>query len=168
MTKKQADRPNLTRSGRPHSGSDHSAPHPVSRLAPAFDIVDLAAEIAQADAAIGQRVSSKLQVIADQVRYLQAQARTILEAARQDSLLHQARCAFRRQPGKTYHLYRRTDGTQEFSMLSPADWGGSPPHRFLGSYRLENDMSWTAAEKVVEKDQSKAIVERLLEARPED
>ncbi|OOZ41039.1 hypothetical protein BOW53_05855 [Solemya pervernicosa gill symbiont] len=30
-------------------------------------------------------------------------------------------------------------------MLSPQEWG-EPPHAYLGSYRLENDMSWTAVE----------------------
>lgn len=105
-----------TKPDSPHSGPDQSVPYPVSRPAPAFDSVDLAAETAQADVVIGQRVSSQLQVIADQVKPLQARAKKILEQARQDARLHQARCAFRRLPGKVYHLYRRADGVLEFSM----------------------------------------------------
>lgn len=166
MTDSDDKRVSNPRPGTPHSGADRSAPYPVSRLAPAFELVDLAAEIARADARVGERVSAKLQVIADQVRHLQAEARAILEQARDDSRLHNARCAFRRQPGKTYHLYQRPDGALEFSMLSPADWGGSPPHPFLGSYRLENDMSWTPVEKIDQHDQSREIVNRLLKVSP--
>ena len=167
MSQEQDKKMDDATTGSTHSGPKHSAPYPVSRLAPAFDLVDLAAEIARADAAIGQRVSSKLQVIADQVKSLQAQARAILEQAEQDTRLHQARCAFQRKPGKVYHLYRRADGGQEFSMLAPSDWGGTPPHEFLGSYRLEHDMSWTSADEIGGRAPSSVVLERLLEIPPE-
>ena len=35
------------------------------------------------------------------------------------------------------------NGERYFSMLSPEDWRGAPPHRFEGSYALEADMRWT-------------------------
>lgn len=31
-------------------------------------------------------------------------------------------------------------------MPSPQDWNGRPPQAFVGSYRLENDMSGTPAD----------------------
>ncbi len=147
-----------------HQGADHSAPYPVSRLAPSFGLVDLAREIDQADQMVSNRLGAQLQVIADQVKALQAQARDILEQAREDQRLHHARCAFRRIPGHIYHLYEEADGSLAFSMLSPSDWGGKPPKPFRGSYRLENDMSWTPAERVDEHDDSRALVTRLLAA----
>lgn len=128
-----------------HRGSDNAAPYPVSRLAPAFEPFDLASEIAAADITIDTCVSAKLEVIAKQIRNLQAQAREVVEQAREDQRLHRARCAFRRLPGKVYHLYERTDGTLEFSMLSPADWRHRPPYRFVGSYRLGANIHWTPA-----------------------
>jgi hypothetical protein len=42
-----------------------------------------------------------------------------------------------------YHLYRDGNGSLYFSMLSPEEWGGNPPHGFEGSYRVEVDMSFT-------------------------
>lgn len=145
-----------------HQGADHSAPYPVSRLAPSFGLVDLAREIEQADQRVSSRLGSQLQVIADQVKALQAQAREILEQARNDQRLHHARCAFRRIPGHTYHLYEEADGTLAFSMLAPDDWGGKPPKPYIGSYRLENDMSWTPAGQLNEHDDSRKLVQRLL------
>lgn len=61
-----------------------------------------------------------------------------------------------------YHLYRRSDGGEYFSMLSPREWRGQPPHEFIGSYRLENDMSWTPAEEADKPDETAAVVDRLL------
>lgn len=145
-----------------HRGGDHSSPYPVSRLAPAFGLVDLAREIEQADQMVATRLGSQLQVIAEQVKALQAQARAILEQARADQRLHHARCAFRRIPGKTYHLYEEPDGSLAFSMLSPDDWGGQPPKPFVGSYRLENDMSWTPAEAIAPQTDNRHVVARLL------
>jgi hypothetical protein len=126
------------------SGPARTSPYPVSRLAPAHDLVDMARQIAEADHVIGTVVHAKLEVIADQIRALQEQARTVLEDARENAALHRAQCRFQKKPGRVYHLYRREDGTTYLSMLSPAEWG-EPPDEFLGSYRLELDMSWTPA-----------------------
>jgi hypothetical protein len=149
-----------------HRGSDHSSPYPVSRLAPAFDLVDIAREIQVADRMINGRLGGQLEVIAEQVRSLQAQARRILERAREDQRLHRARCTFQRRPGHTYHLYEDADGGCSFSMLSPDDWRGRPPKPYIGAYRLENDMGWTALDGVQPEYDGRALVARLLSVDP--
>ncbi len=146
-----------------HDGHSRSAPYPVSRLGVNVDLVDLAQQISSADSHINTRVSAKLQVIADQIRHLQDEAREALESAQRDQDLHRAQCNFKRIPGKTYHLYQRPDGSNYFSMLGSDDWGGKPPHQFKGSYRLENDMSWTPADQMDMPDDSRELVIRLLE-----
>ena len=125
-----------------------------------------AGEIARADEAVTGRVSAKLEVIAEQVRALQKQARRILADAQHDTRLHHARCAFQRIPGKLYHLYRKPSGQLEFSMLSPENWGGNPPAAFEGSYRLESDQSWTPLDQFEAADDSRELVARLLDAHP--
>jgi len=145
-----------------HQGADHSAPYPVSRLAPAFHAPDLAEEVARAEAMLGARTGAKLRVIADQIKALQAEARKVLDQAREEQSLTRAECAFKRLPGKVYHLYRRGDGSRYFSMLSPADWRGEPPHAFVGSYRLEADYSWTPAEAADAADDTGDLVRQLL------
>lgn len=122
------------------------SPYGASRLAPAIDIVDAAKQIAEADRVIGTVVNAKLEVIAEQIRHLQDQARAVLQRALDDADLHRAQCRFQKKVGETYFLYRRADGSAYFSMLSPEDWKGAAPHEFLGRYRLEGDMSWSAAE----------------------
>ncbi len=151
--------------GKRHQGPDSTSPYPVERGAPAFSLVDTAQEIEKADEMVHARVSGKLKVIADQIKALQAEAEGILNTAQQDMELHQAKCNFRRQPGKIYHLYEKADGTLYFSMLSPEDWKGDPPDPFRGSYRLEPDYSWTPAEEVDKPDDTRALVNRLLEDR---
>jgi len=145
-----------------HAGDARSSPYPVSRLAPAFDSRELVAEVERAEAMLGARTSAKLRVIADQIRLLQQEARKVLDEARDEQALNRAECAFRRIPGQTYHLYRRANGRTFFSMLSPEDWGGCSPHDFLGSYRLENDYSWTPAGQSGQDDETGALVDELL------
>ncbi len=146
-----------------HQGADHSAPYPVSRMAPSFDLVNLAEEISQADVTLAAHASGKLHLIAKQIKALQDEARQVLEKTRHDQLLHRAQCNFKRQAGKTYHLYQKPDGTSYFSMLAPAEWGHKPPHNFVGSYLLEMDMSWTAIEEIANRnEETEAIVKRLL------
>ena len=148
--------------GSNHQGTDSTSPYPVSRLAPQVELVDLARQISEADAMVNARVSAKLKVIADQIKSLQAEARSVLEEAQLDQDLHRAECNFKRIPGKIYHLYQKTNGKTYFSMLSPDDWQGRSPHEYINSYRLENDMSWLPVERLDEKDDSRELVNRLL------
>jgi hypothetical protein len=146
-----------------HQGADHSAPYPVSRMAPSFELVNLAEEISQADETLASHASGKLRLIADQIKALQDEARKVLEQTQHDQHLHRAQCNFKRQPGKIYHLYQKPNGTNYFSMLSPTEWAGSPPHTFLGSYQLQMDMSWTPIEELKKNnDETEKIVQRLL------
>ncbi len=137
------DEDKLTRdTGLKHVGPAHASPYPVSRLAPAIDIVDLARQIDQADRMLATGVNGKLEMIAEQIRYLQRRAHEILSTAQRDAELHRARCNFVKHAGKTYHLYRADDGPY-FSLLSPDDWGPRMPHQFAGSYELRPDMTWS-------------------------
>ena len=139
-------------------GPGAASPYPLSRLAPPYELVDIAREIQQADATLGSVTGAKLEMLARQIRALQEQARAVLDAARRDGELHRAACGFRKRPGQVYHLYRRADGTRYFSMLSPEEWGGASPHGFEGSYRLEADMTWTPLDEVEERDAWRALL----------
>lgn len=148
--------------GEKHQGPDNSAPYPVSRMAPATELVDLAAQIAEADTMLANVTHGKLRQIAEQIKSLQQQAGTILQATARDQQLHRAQCNFQRKPGNTYHLYRRGDGREYLSMLAPEEWGGTPPHEFIGSFRLESDMSWTPVDELAGEEQARALVHDLL------
>ncbi len=125
----------------------HLSSFPISRLAPAFELVDLAREIARADDILSLQASGKLRLLADQIRGLQEEAREILLETRRNQELHRAECGFVKKAGHIYHLYSKPNDTMVFSMLSPEEWRGRAPHAYVGSYRLENDMSWTPFER---------------------
>lgn len=122
---------------------DRAKTYPVSRLAPRFDLVDIARSIQESDRMLGAVVGGQLDVIARQIRRLQEEAQAILERARRSAELHRAACHFQKRPGAVYHLYRRSPSESYFSILSPDEWDGAPPHEFEGSYRLELDLSFS-------------------------
>ena len=135
--------PKLPDAGR-YEGPARAAPYALSRMAPSYALVDVAAEIEKADAMLATVTGGKLGVIADQIRHLQEQARAMLERARRDAELHRARCRFEKKAGGVYHLYRaHEDGRLGFSLLAPEEWLRPQPQTFEGSYRLESDMSFT-------------------------
>lgn len=130
--------------GGKHEGEARTSPYPVSRLAPAFDLVDVARRIQEADAVVGAVATAELTVLADQIRRLQEEAQRVLERTKRNLELHRARCTFVRKPGGVYHLYERADGERWFSMIGPSEWGSEDASRvFVGSYRLELDQGWT-------------------------
>ncbi|MEE4313048.1 MAG: DUF2452 domain-containing protein [Desulfofustis sp.] len=132
--------------GEKHEGPDYRSPYPVNRLSPTIDLVEMARVVAAADDILALQAAGKLRLLAEQMAELQEKARQILLTTQQNQELHRVSCAFRKVPGKIYHLYRRRDNTSFFSLIAPAEWsamGNDPPARFVGSYRLEADQSWT-------------------------
>lgn len=126
--------------------NNYLSSYPISRLAPPFELVDLAKEIARADDMVSAQANGKLKLLANQIRKLQEEAQNILHEAKRNQELHRAECGFQKKVGQIYHLYRRQDGRLLFSILSPQEWGERLPFDFIGSYRLETDMGWTEIE----------------------
>lgn len=126
-----------------YDGPARAAPYALTRTAPAYSLVDVAAEVEKADAMLATVIGGKLGVIAEQIRGLQEKARTLLERAKRDAELHRARCSFEKKAGGVYHLYRKTTGELWFSLMAPEEWSRPQPQTFEGTYRLEADMGFT-------------------------
>ncbi|XP_067646547.1 uncharacterized protein C1orf50 homolog isoform X2 [Eurosta solidaginis] len=126
------------------------------------DIISLAAQIQNADKQLKSGTCQKLCVILDQIKMLQAQAMQILKESEESQALHNAACNFTKKPGHIYHLYQRLSGQTYFSMLSPEEWNGIADQKYLGSYRLEYDLSWTPLDKIEEIDEKMNWAEKCL------
>jgi len=126
-----------------YEGPANAAPYPLSRMAPSFSLVDVAATIQAADQTLATMTGGKLELIAQQIQALQAEARNILEKAKRDAELHRVSCAFVKKPGGIYHLYKRADGVLWFSRLAPEEWITPQAQTFEGTYQLELDQSYT-------------------------
>ncbi|KAF7987894.1 hypothetical protein HCN44_003757 [Aphidius gifuensis] len=108
---------------------------------------------ALADNFIRANAQNKLQVIAEQMKFLHQQAQRVLSDAKEHAILHHAACNFVKHPGNIYHLYEKSSGQCYFSMLSPEEWGNNGPSQlYKGSYRLEHDNSWTPLSHIQKKD----------------
>lgn len=142
--------------------STRDIPYPTSRLAARIDLVDMAQEIEKSDQALGLVVGAKLEVIRNQMRALQEEARKLLEEAQISARLQRAKCNFRKIPGKVYHLYRRPDGELYFSMISPDEWSGGPPHVFEGSYKVDFDLSLRPLGDERARPDGRAVISHLL------
>lgn len=129
-----------------HKSPDHASPYPISRLAPKFDMINVPVEIEKATHVLSAVARGKLEVIERQIRNLQLEAMLIIQKAQDDLILHSAEIRFHRKAGQTYHLYQRQDGTRYFSLASPEEWSSMQPHDFIGSFLLEDDMSWNRVE----------------------
>jgi len=134
-----------------------------------FDLVELAAQVEKADQFTRATAGSKLQIIAEQVRFLQEQARKVLEDARLNALVHKTNCNFKKIPGKTYYIYKQKKNPDEefMSMISPEEWGDSGPE-FVGGYKLEYDMSWTELQDIERKQNETALINKILDTNTSD
>jgi len=129
-----------------------------------YELVELAAQVEKADQFTRATAGSKLQVIAEQVRFLQEQARKVLEDARMNALVHKTSCNFKKIPGKCYYIYKqRKKPDEEFlSMISPEEWGAASPE-FVDGYRLEFDMSWTPIADCDKRSNELMLINKILD-----
>ncbi|XP_048375534.1 uncharacterized protein C1orf50 homolog [Sphaerodactylus townsendi] len=134
----------------------------IARKADPSDLVALAEEVQKADDFVRANACNRLTVIAEQIRYLQEQARKVLQEAVKDTDLHHVSCNFVKRPGNVYYLYRRASGQRYFSILSPKEWGPSCPSEFLGAFKLQPDLSWTPAGDIEKRDAELNVLEKLL------
>lgn len=146
-------------------GPARLSPYPVSRLAAPISLVDSARAIEQASEVIAGRTNAQLETIVEQIHFLEQQARAILNKAQADMELHQVECRFQKVPGKHYHLYERADGHRYLSMLAPDEYSRGAPHPYLGAFRFEADQSWTAYEKVEERDEKRLEAKAVFAGR---
>lgn len=131
----------------------------------AGDLVALATQINTAQIQIKNNAASKLALIAEQIAFLQQQARNVLLEAQKDEMLHSAGCNFQKIPGHIYHLYKNDkSGNYFWSMISPEEWGSRISHEFIGSFRMESDRSFTNLKDIPEYDNKRELVTELLDA----
>ena len=117
---------NLVERNTAPGGHQLVCPEESGKIRSQFDLVELAGEIQTADKFTRATAGSKLSVIAEQVRFLQEQARKILEEAQKDKEINHMACNFKRIPGKLYYIYRQKfhmqkhgEGKPYMSMISP-------------------------------------------------
>ncbi|KAJ8400227.1 hypothetical protein AAFF_G00399210 [Aldrovandia affinis] len=162
---KQLNNPNsatLVETNSAPNGVELVSSYQTNRVGDPMDLVALAHQVQRGDDFVRANACNRLTVIADQIRYLQEQARKVLEDAKKDAELHHAACNVVKKPGNMYYLYMRESGQRYFSILSPQEWGPSCPHKFIGGYKLQYDMSWTPLDEVEKKDSELGIMDKLL------
>ncbi|XP_047416628.1 uncharacterized protein C1orf50 homolog [Sciurus carolinensis] len=132
------------------------------RVEDPLDLLALAEQVQKADELIRANATNKLTVIAKQIQHLQEQARKVLEDAHRDADLLRVACNMVKKPGNIYYLYKRENGQQYFSIISPKEWGIGCPHDFLGAYKLQHDLSWTPYEDIEKQDAKISLMDKLL------
>ncbi|KAM4588847.1 uncharacterized protein C1orf50 homolog [Odontesthes bonariensis] len=148
-------------SGAP-SGLELVSSYQTNRVGDPMDLVALAVQVQKGDDFVKANACNKLTVIADQIRYLQEQARKALEEAKRDADLHHAACNIVKKPGNMYYLYQRPSGQKYFSIISPEEWGAGCPHQFVGAFKLQHDMSWSPVDEMEKRDAELAIMDKLI------
>lgn len=128
----------------------------------AGDLETLVATLKTSEAQVKNTAYNKLDVIAEQIKFLQNQAKEILHNAAKDSHLHSIPCNFVKSPGQIYHLYERPSGEKFWSMVSPEEFGAFNKNESLGSWRLEADRSFTKVEQIDEFAEKRKFAEALM------
>lgn len=83
-----------------------------------------------------RQLYEQMQTLIEQAKYLQSRVEV-------SERIYQAQVPFQPVVGKIYFLYKKMDGTDLLSMVSPDEWGESFPYEtFEAEVRLMSDHTW--------------------------
>lgn len=124
-----------------HNGPHQATPYPQSRLSPPISPHSLlSTNLPVSNLKIG--LEGKLKIISDQIKSLQKLGEELIMETQTNIELHNIPCSIAKKSGDIFHLYRREDGTQFLSIISPPEWNGMFTLTYEGTFKLEQDMSW--------------------------
>lgn len=92
--------------------------------------------------AMYEQTNKQLDQIRKQVELLMEQAKSIHTRVEMSERIYEADINFKPIHGHTYYLYRRKDGSDILSMVSPAEWGAKPPYEYVATVKLMADSTW--------------------------
>jgi predicted transcriptional regulator len=92
--------------------------------------------------AMYEQTDMDLDQIRQQIELLASQAKAIQNRVNISERIYLAEMNFGPIIGKIYHLYRRSNGKDVMSMISPGEWGKKMPYDFVATIKLLADHTW--------------------------
>ncbi len=92
--------------------------------------------------AMYQQTETQLVQIKEQVELLLRQAQGIHNRIAISEKIYKADIGFKAIPGRIYFLYERKDTSWMLSLISPEEWGGHAPFKFVAEVKLLADHTW--------------------------
>ncbi len=94
-------------------------------------------------AAMHDQTDRQFRQLYEQMQTLIEQAKYLKSRVEVSERIYQANVPFQPVIGKIYFLYKKKDGTDLLSMVSPEEWGKSFPYEvFEAQVRLMSDHTW--------------------------
>lgn len=94
-------------------------------------------------AAMHDQTDRQFRQLYEQMQKLIDQAQYLKNRVEVSERIYQATVPFQPVIGKIYYLYKKKDGTDLLSMVSPDEWGKSFPYEiFEAEVRLLSDHTW--------------------------
>lgn len=94
-------------------------------------------------AAMHDQTDRQFRQLYEQMQTLIEQAKYLKNRVEVSERIYQATVPFQPVIGKIYYLYKRNDGRDLLSMVSPDEWGKSFPYEsFEAEVRLLSDHTW--------------------------
>ncbi|GAB4239930.1 MAG: hypothetical protein Tsb0034_16100 [Ekhidna sp.] len=98
-------------------------------------------------AAMHDQTNRQFRQIYEQMQTLIEQAKYLKNRVEVSERIYQANVPFQPVIGKSYFLYKKKDGSDLLSMVSPDEWGKSFPYEsFEAEVRLLSDHTWELVE----------------------
>ncbi len=97
--------------------------------------------------AMYEQTDMDLEQIRQQMELLARQAKAIKDRVRISEKIYLAEINFEPFMGKVYHLYLRESGKYVLSLVSPDEWGSTPPFDFIATVHLLADHTWEVIDK---------------------
>ena len=83
---------------------------------------------------------AKLKILFKQLESIKNEINEVINESIEADNLQNIDCSFKKIPGNTYHLYKKSDDNLVFSMLHPKEWNTTST--YIGSYFYDFDLTF--------------------------
>jgi hypothetical protein len=97
--------------------------------------------------AMYEQTDMQLDQIKAQIELLARQANEIQNRMTISERIYEAEMGIDPIVGRIYYLYVRKNGKSVLSLVSPAEWGPSPPYDYIATIKLLADHTWDILER---------------------
>jgi hypothetical protein len=126
-----------------YQGELSNAPYALSVSSPKIEPIDKRLLKANAHESMQHQAEQQISMLKKQAELLMKQAKEIEERLAVSHAIYKADINFEPIINGIYHLYQKEDGSQQFSMVAPYEWGKKMPFQaYLHTVRLMADRTW--------------------------
>lgn len=91
---------------------------------------------------------AKIKCLVNQYKFIKRELEDVLINCNLNNFLNSVKMSSKKYVNNIYHLYKNKDKEYYLSIISPEEFNYKNKNQYFGSYKLENDFTWSIIKEI--------------------